>query len=187
MEMSITWKGLYWRFRDRLPYSLADNIPTKHQRYKEGVCLGKMEPHTYKQLVSKYMVGKKVAIRSINSTKIDGSLKMVISIGTSGQEGTIEIPETIASKTKVPCVKNGTVSFEYLTEGDYGLLVRQPCLWSGGIQPVKVRITPSNVISSGLVSASVYLIPIDCPLLVVATFDNCTKIHLVWFASSVSE
>ena len=34
----------------------------------------------YKQLTSKIMVGKKGFIRSVNSIRVDGSMKMVISI-----------------------------------------------------------------------------------------------------------
>ena len=36
-----------------------------------------------------------------------------------------------------------------IKDGDYGMLVRQPCMWSGGIQPVKINLTPKDTGSNG--------------------------------------
>jgi hypothetical protein len=98
------------------------------------------------------MMGKNGFIRSMNSICVEGSLKMVISIGKSGNEGTITIPEAIASCTQVPCVKNGLVQYEHIKDGDYAILIRQPCLWPGGVQAVKVCVDPQIISTSGQTS-----------------------------------
>ena len=77
----------------------------------------------------------------MNSIKVEGSVKMVISVGNSGQEGTVTIPATIARSTLVPVMHNGVVKYSMIRHGDYGILVRQPCLWPGGIQAVKTAVS----------------------------------------------
>jgi hypothetical protein len=86
------------------------------------------------------MMGKKGLIRSMNSMRIDGSMKMVISIGTSGHEGTVSIPKSIADSVTIPVLRNVKVKYQSIQDGDQAILVRQPCLWSGGIQPVTIRV-----------------------------------------------
>ncbi len=86
-------------------------------------------------------MGKKGLVRSMNSITVDGSMKMVISISQSGEEGMVRIPSTIASSIMVPIVSDGVVTYDRIHDGDWALLVRQPCLWSGGIQPVRIKVT----------------------------------------------
>ena len=94
------------------------------------------------------MMGKKGFVRGMSSIKIDGSMKMVISVSRDVRPGTVEIPSLIAKSIRVPNMKNGTVMYEGIEDGGSALLVRQPCLWSGGIQPVVVRVTDPIVCKS---------------------------------------
>jgi hypothetical protein len=138
-----------------LPCGLVPNTDTtinRYQRYKQDLEMEKIDVTDYKHLTSKIMMGKSGFIRSMNSICVEGSLKMVISIGKSGTEGTITIPETIASCTQVPCVKNGLVQYEHIKDGDYAILIRQPCLWPGGVQAVKVSVDPQIITTSGQTS-----------------------------------
>ena len=78
-----------------LPSSMApdtDNIANRYQRHKDNLCKQLMTQRTYAKLTSKIMMGKKGLIRQINNMRVDGTLKMVISIGRSGDEGTTKAP-----------------------------------------------------------------------------------------------
>ena len=79
-------------------------------------------------------------IRSMNSITIEGSLKMVISPDIHNDESTISIPSHIADSIKIPHVHNGVVQVSSIDDGDYGILVRQPVLWHGGIRSCKIRV-----------------------------------------------
>ena len=48
----------------------------------------------------------------------------------------------IAENIRVLESINGIFLSSCIKDGDYGILVRQPCIWSGGIQPVKIAVTP---------------------------------------------
>jgi hypothetical protein len=69
-----------------------------YQRHKDDLCSSCIDFDTYKKLNSKIMMGKKGLIRAINSIKIEGSMKMVISVGDSGSEGAVDIQSSIANK-----------------------------------------------------------------------------------------
>ncbi len=121
----------------------------RYQRYKQDLDMGRIDAEGYKRLTSKIMMGKGGFVRSMNSICVEGSVKMVISVGENGTEGTVTIPEAIASSTQVPCIKNGLVQYEPIKDGDYAILIRQPCLWPGGVQAVKVSVDPEMTRTSG--------------------------------------
>lgn len=126
-----------------MPSSLTPNMDCRanpYQRDKERLCAAQISEAEYMKSVSRMMMGKKGAIRSMNSIKVEGSIKMVISVGSSGEEGTVTIPAVIAKSTLVPVMKNGVVRYSQVRDGDYGILVRQPCLWPGGIQAVRIVV-----------------------------------------------
>jgi 1-acyl-sn-glycerol-3-phosphate acyltransferase len=100
-----------------------------------------MTDSTYKRLTSKIMMGKRGLVRSVNSLRVDGSMKMVISVCREVEPGTIEIPVNVSKSIKVPVIVDGRIEYHGIKDGDWGLLVRQPCLWPGGIQPVRIRVT----------------------------------------------
>lgn len=95
--------------------------------------------------VVQYMRGKSGIVRSINSMVIQGSMRMVISADAQSRAGTVSIPHYVASHTKALTNSNGTYMECTIQDGDYGILVRQPCMWSGGIQPVKIRVTQPDM------------------------------------------
>jgi hypothetical protein len=87
-----------------LPSSLAPDINgmiNRYQRYKDSVCMQRISHIHYKRMTSKIMMGKKGLIRSMNSIRKDGSMKMVISAGPDLRAGTVEIPSIIAQSIKV--------------------------------------------------------------------------------------
>jgi hypothetical protein len=124
-----------------------DDVINRYQRHKNMLCSGRINYEDYRKSLSKMMMGKKGFIRSITSLCIVGSLKMVISRCDSGCEGTVEIPREIADSTLVPQWIDGLLVYSRIEDGDYAMLVRQPCLWSVGIQPVRIKITPADVVS----------------------------------------
>ena len=118
----------------------TDNM-SNYERHRRRLTGGRISELQYRFEMRNFMMGKKGAVRSVGRGCIEGSLKMVISIGTSGREGEIEVPSFVASTMLVPDTSSDRVIYRHLRNNDWGLLVRQPCLWSGGIQPVRVRIT----------------------------------------------
>lgn len=110
-------------------------------------------------------------LRNMNSITVEGSLKMVISPmeHTHTEESTVYISSHIAAEsTKIPQVINGTVIESHVEDGDYGLLVRQPVLWYGGIRPCRIRVV-SPKLDKGLewdVNSS-----IGVPISMYATFS----------------
>ena len=73
---------------------------------------------------------------------------MVISVGSPGTEGSVQIPSVIARAANIPTVVDEVVVYQPICDGDYGFLVRQPCLWPGGIQPVRVQITEPHIVTT---------------------------------------
>jgi len=95
----------------------------------------------YIDQVTGFMRGKKGAVRSINNITVQGSLRMVISPLHPQAIGEVWIPSYIAENTKVLCLDNGIYTESNIVDGDHAIIVRQPCMWSGGIQPVRIRVT----------------------------------------------
>ena len=58
--------------------------------------------------------------------------------------GFISIPEYIAKSTKVMLCKDGIYTEYHVRNGDHGILVRYPCMWSGCSQPVKIMVSPND-------------------------------------------
>ena len=109
---------------------------------------GSIDQSRYKSLTFKFMRGKKGAIRSMSSIRVEGSARAVISVASGGTEGSIFIPESIAFNIIIPVEEDRVVVCKCLQTGDYCLLIRQPCLWSRGIQPVKVFVTNPSIMSA---------------------------------------
>jgi hypothetical protein len=77
-----------------MPSSLTakiGEIKNRYQRYKERLLSDSISYERYKTLVSKTMMGKKGNMRSLNSIRVDGTIKMVISVGKSCKRGTLNI------------------------------------------------------------------------------------------------
>jgi hypothetical protein len=108
---------------------------------KERLMRSSRTPTQYRSRVRHYMMGKKGSIRSINGACIEGSIKMVISVGNHGKEGTVSVPRFVADTVMIPDLSTRFVRYRTLRTGDWGILVRQPCLWGGGIQPVCIEVT----------------------------------------------
>jgi hypothetical protein len=89
--------------------------------------------------------GKTGCLRSINSMVVQGSLKMVISPDIDNSDATVKIPRYIAQKCLIPNVVGGSYTRSTLADCSFGLLVRQPCMWTGGIQPVRIELTDPDV------------------------------------------
>ena len=101
---------------------------------------GKIGAEEYRSEVVKHMRSKTGYVRRMNSITVEGSLKMVISPDVHNDESTVSIPHHIASAIKVPHVRNGVVQTSCIEDGDYGILVRQPVLWHGGIRSCRIRV-----------------------------------------------
>jgi hypothetical protein len=122
-------------------------VSNRYQIYKEKMERGDINEEEYKLMTSKMMMGKSGCVRSLNSARIEGSIRMVISIGSAKSAREVVIPEAVANGTQVPHVVNGKIRYTSVKDGDWGLLVRQPCLWSGGIQPVVIRVSNEHLLS----------------------------------------
>ena len=139
-------KGEYVLIPSTLIPSTQDHL-NQYQRYKDDLCNGYMNYDEYKRLTSKIMMGKKGLVRSMSSMCVEGSIKMVISVGYNGDEGCVSIPSMIADNVLIPELINGTVRYTHVTDLSMAILIRQPCLWSGGVQPVTVRVTAPIIVS----------------------------------------
>ena len=107
---------------------------------KSRTLTGRISYSEYQDQVVRYMRSKTGYIRSMNSIAVEGSLKMVISPAPHSNESQVYVPHHIANSTKVPHVENGVVVSSSIKDGDYGILVRQPVLWHGGIRSCKIRV-----------------------------------------------
>lgn len=127
----------------------------------------------YRNEVIKHMRSKTGYIRSMNSIAIEGSLKMVISPSQHNDESIVYIPSHIAKAVRIPSVRNGIVQASCVEDGDYGILVRQPVLWHGGIRSCKIRVVeePANVQYNWSVTSSMML-PISMCSSFAADFDG---------------
>lgn len=129
--------------------SSTDNM-NEYEMYKRRVDRGTISSAEYKKISSKFLMGKRGCIRTMNRTVVDGSMKMVISPGTYSNQSRVVIPSSIASAILIPKIVDGVVRLETLIEGDYAVLVRQPVLWSGGIMPIKVEISQPHIVETVL-------------------------------------
>lgn len=139
-------QGKYVLIPSTLIPSTKDHL-NRYQRYKDELCKGHLDYETYKKLTSRIMMGKKGLVRSMSSLCVEGTIKMVISVGYNGDEGSVSIPSIIAENVLIPECVNGIVQYSHVNDLDMAILIRQPCLWSGGTQPVVVRVTPPIIMS----------------------------------------
>ena len=85
----------------------------------------------------------------MNSMAVEGSMKMVISLMPHQEESTVYIPQHIASSIRVPYVHNGIVCTCGIQDGDYGILLRQPVLWHGGIRGCRICVLQDETSNHG--------------------------------------
>ena len=71
---------------------------------------------------------------------------MVISLSSPVHSGTVSIPCYIADSTLVLYKEGSTYRQRTIQDGDWAMLVRQLAyMWSGGIQPVIVHVSPPSI------------------------------------------
>jgi hypothetical protein len=92
-----------------------------------------MEYNDYLSLVLNSMSSKTGTVRAINSITIQDSIRMVISASKHTDSGVVYIPDYVAAGTSVLMDIQGMYRNSSVKSGNYGILVRQPCMWSGGI------------------------------------------------------
>ncbi len=138
-------QGRYILIPSTLTPSTKDHL-NQYQRYKDDLCNGYINYDEYMRVTSKIMMGKKGLVRSMSSMCVEGSIKMVISVGYNGDEGCISIPSVIADNVFVPELVNGIVQYTHVNDLRMGIRIGQPCLWSGGEQPVIVKVTPPIIV-----------------------------------------
>jgi hypothetical protein len=104
-------------------------------------CLrGTMSYNGYRAQVVSMMQGKLGYVRSLTSITVEGSMKIVISPLTNTSMSIVSIPRHIAHAIKVPSVVDGVIQSGHIKSGDRAILIRQPCLWSGGTVPCIVEV-----------------------------------------------
>lgn len=124
-----------------------------HDRLASGAALPACEYQTY---VLSILRGKKGAVHCINTMSVQGAIHMVIAPDPSLDAGSVSIPEWVATSVCIPYLNNGMIKTRCVHDGDHALLVRQLCMWSGGIQAVVVRMS-SDVNSTSKVDCSMRL------------------------------
>lgn len=72
---------------------------------------------------------------------VDGSIRMVIAPAPELAMDEIAVPAYVARRTIVPYIhSSGVVKTRHLQEGDMVICNRPPCLWIGGVQPMRVML-----------------------------------------------
>ena len=97
-----------------------------------------------KQLITqtcKYELVPPGILRATSKMTVQGSVRMVISPSVSCINNSVHIPKYIADKCVVPVINGNHFYASTLSKCKYAVLVRQPCMWSGGIQPVRITIS----------------------------------------------
>ena len=125
-----------------------DDVTNRYQRYKNDLCSSRLSPDRYRSLTAKTMMGKKGMVRSINSVKVDGSIKMVISPSPDSNSNDVLVPSILCDRMLIPVVRGMEVVYEKVQEQCFGILTRQPVLWVGGIRPVRIIPTEPQIVSS---------------------------------------
>jgi len=123
--------------------SADNNIHPLHSlkiQCKEGRCTYTR----YKATVLSYLRGKHGYVRSMCRMTVQGSIKMVISPAPTSSESVVYIPRYVAKNCKVPVLVGESYHVKSLEDCTFGILVRQPCMWSGGIQPVRIVVTDKD-------------------------------------------
>ncbi len=125
----------------------TDERPHQLMTLKRSCIQGTIGYLEYISGVTSLMRGKKDTVRAMNAMIVvqQGSLRMVISPLKPYLAGAISIPEYIAKSTKVMLCKDVMYTEYHVRNGDHGILVlRYPCMWSGGSQPVKILVCPND-------------------------------------------
>ena len=101
--------------------------------------------HDYYASMVNSMQGKKGMVSRMMAIPIEGSLRSVISSCESIKSGWKVVPSWIAEANLTPVPVNVKVMGRTLLHGDWCMLVRQPCLFTGSIQPVRVHILEDTI------------------------------------------
>jgi len=82
----------------------------------------------------------------ISTCYVDGNAKIVMSSWLYDKSSTKQIPECKGKNMIVPSIKNSIVYMESPNDGDGSILVRQLVLWSGSIQPARIKLTHTTLL-----------------------------------------
>ena len=110
----------------------------------ERLAANRLTPSDYHAHLLSTLRGKKGLIRRMNTMNVQGAVRMVIAPDPHLRAGTVSIPKWVASRVCTPYADNGVVKSQCIRDGDRALLVRQPCMWSGGIQAVTIRVSDDD-------------------------------------------
>jgi len=119
----------------------TDETPHRLMSAKRACVQGTIQYEQYVDQVVASMRGKNGSVRAVNTMTVQGSCRMVISPWHDSNAGHISIPRCVANNIKVLECINGTYTESFAKDGDYAIVVRQPCMWSGGAQPMKISVT----------------------------------------------
>jgi hypothetical protein len=120
----------------------TDNNMHPLQSLKVQCKQGRCTYSKYKAAVLSHLRGKHGYVRSaMCRMTVQGSIKMVISPAATTKESVVYIPRYIAENCRVPVLIGESYHIRSLEDCTFGILVRQPCMWSGGIQPVRIMVT----------------------------------------------
>jgi hypothetical protein len=111
---------------------------------KKQCLTGRAPYEAYIKAVLATLRGKGGYARSVSRMSVQGSLRMVTTAAKTCSESAVYIPRYIAEKCVVPVIEGGIYTSHKLSECRYVVLVRQPCMWTGGIQPVELRLTEAQ-------------------------------------------
>jgi len=112
---------------------------------KNKCIAGRAAYDVYVKAVLSTLRGKSGYTRSVSTMSIQGSLRMVISPGHTCSDNSIYVPRYIAERCVVPVIEGDHYHSSRLSDCRYVILVRQPCMWTGGIQPVELRLTDPDL------------------------------------------
>lgn len=126
------------------PESCANPHGLVSERAKRAIAVssGFCSREEYMKWVESTLRGKSGILRgSATGFTVDGSIRMVIAPAAELAMNEVSVPSYVARKTIVPYLaSSGVVRSRYLQEGDMVICNRPPCLWIGGVQPMRVVI-----------------------------------------------
>jgi hypothetical protein len=105
---------------------------------------GRISYDVYVKAVLSMLRGKSGYVRSVSKMSVQGSMRMVISPARTCSDRCVYIPRYMADKCIVPLIEGEHYCASRLSDCRYVILVRQPCMWTGGIQPVELKLTEAD-------------------------------------------
>jgi hypothetical protein len=109
---------------------------------KKACVEGSVDCDTCLDLLRSHMTGEFGTVRSMNALVAQGGLRMVVmSPLQPSKAGSVCVPDCAAKGTEAKCKEGSACAKRSMQDGDWAILARQPCMWSGGIQPVTIRVT----------------------------------------------